>query len=433
MPVFDLTMQRPDGSEFTLAYDTASSQITGVNLDFDIFGRLPVRPVQPDAPVVSPDAPGRKTGSARWIKISLGLACNRSCSYCNQSVERMDADTSRLTDAHNFLQGLKGWWDGGSDGRGGGSRIEFWGGEPLLYWTKIKLLAEHIRSEWPNVSFSLISNGDLFDAEKISWLDEMGFSVGVSHDGPGQHLRGGDPLDDPKRLAAIRLLMETLTPKGRFSFNCVLTSRHYSLLAVEKWISDKLGVDTVPLVTEGLMLPYDVSGMMLSPQGDEHHAVYQTLLDEMIKGDAYRNATIWDAAREFVASIASSRSIRSVGQKCGMDRADSISVNLKGDVFTCQNTGTEEHFMGTVSDMDNIRLTRARHHSLRQECRTCPVVHLCRGACMFLEGDQFRQACDNSFTYFSALMAGTLHYMTGGAVLKEISISGGGVIRQQAA
>lgn len=433
MAVFELTLAHPDGSEPTFTYDTANSKISGVRLDLGVFGRVSAEDERSQAVVVSPKAPGSKSRSARRVKVSLGLACNRSCTYCNQSVERAGADTSRLSDAEEFLRGLGDWWDGGSDGRGGGTRFEFWGGEPLLYWHKIRLLAEHIRTEWPNVGFSLISNGDLFDDEKISWLDKMGFSVGVSHDGPGQHLRGGDPLDDPRQRAAIRQLMDTLAPQGRFSFNCVLTAQHHSLQAVEAWICERLGVESVPLVTEGLMLPYDVSGMMLSPKGDDHDVIYQTLLAEMIAGDAYRNATIWDASRDFVASIAAGRSILGVGQKCGMDRTDSISVNLKGEVFTCQNTGTTEHFMGTVSDIDNVRLTRATHHSLRQECRTCPVVHLCRGACMFLEDDYFRQACDNSFTYFSAMMAGALYHLSGGGVLTEIKRPGGGEIRQQAA
>ena len=34
-------------------------------------------------------------------------------------------------------------------------------------------------------------------------LDDMEFSVGISHDGPGQHVRGPDPLDDPEKRALI--------------------------------------------------------------------------------------------------------------------------------------------------------------------------------------------------------------------------------------
>jgi len=431
MPIFDIVLEKQNGTEISFPYDTSRSLIDNAELDFGIFGELFVPKFYKVSDVVSRQNPGIKSKASRRIKISLGLACNRSCSYCNQAVERMGADTSRIADAKHFLKNLNSWWDGGSDGIGGDTKFEFWGGEPLLYWGKIKLLAETIRTYWPNVSFSMISNGDLLDVEKIEWLDKMGFSVGISHDGPGQHLRGGDPLDDPDRRAAIKLLMQTLEPKGLFSFNCVLTSQQYSLVKVEQWIAGKLGVKTVPLVTEGLMLPYDTSGMMLSPKADEHDLIYQTLFSELIEGSGYRNISIWNITRDFISGLKGRRPITSVGQKCGMDRSDNISVNLKGQVFTCQNTGTVDHLMGNVDDIENVKLTRATHHSLRKECRTCPVVHLCKGACMFLDGEKFQQACDNSFTYYSAILAGAFYHMSDGGILKTVSISDGSSIRNQ--
>ncbi|MBM3409185.1 MAG: caspase family protein [Betaproteobacteria bacterium] len=32
---------------------------------------------------------------------------------------------------------LQGWFAGGTDGRGSGVKIEFWGGEPFVYWSKM--------------------------------------------------------------------------------------------------------------------------------------------------------------------------------------------------------------------------------------------------------------------------------------------------------
>jgi uncharacterized protein len=42
---------------------------------------------------------------------------------------------------------------------------------------------------------------------------------------------------------------------------------------------------------------------------------------------------------EFYASIQHLRPIEALGQKCGMDSADAIAVDLRGNVMTCQNTG----------------------------------------------------------------------------------------------
>ena len=83
------------------------------------------------------------------------------------------------------------------------ARIEFWGGEPFVYWKTLKPLAEALRARYPAAHFNIITNGSLLDLDKNAWLEKLGFSVGLSHDGPGYHARGADPLDDPEKLAAI--------------------------------------------------------------------------------------------------------------------------------------------------------------------------------------------------------------------------------------
>ena len=103
----------------------------------------------------------------------------------------------------------------------------------------------------------------------------------------------------------------------------------------------------------------------------------------------------------------------SLGQKCGLDRNDTMAVDLKGNVYTCQNTADDGHRIGHVDALDDVRLTTATHWSLRDECKRCPVVQLCKWACMYLEGEYWNRACDNSFTYNIALLTGALWMITG--------------------
>lgn len=69
--------------------------------------------------------------------------------------------------------------------------------------------------------------------------------------------------------------------------------------------------------------------------------------------------------------------------------------------------------MGNVNDFDAIRLTQTHHFATRPECMACPVVQLCQGACMFLEGPLFEQACANSYTYNTAVLKAALWFLTG--------------------
>ena len=128
----------------------------------------------------------------KQVKIQLGLSCNFECEYCNQRFVP-HADSTNLNDVQPFVHNMPTWFDGGDDGLGKNRSFEFWGGEPLVYWKTLKPLAEEIYKKYPNAQLSLITNGSLLDKEKVDWFDSLGFSIAVSHYGPGQFVRGPDP------------------------------------------------------------------------------------------------------------------------------------------------------------------------------------------------------------------------------------------------
>ena len=57
----------------------------------------------------------------------------------------------------------------------------------------------------------------------------MDFSVAISHDGPGQFVRGPDPFDDPEKKETILGFYRMMTRLGKnFSFNSMLNSKNQS-------------------------------------------------------------------------------------------------------------------------------------------------------------------------------------------------------------
>ncbi len=359
----------------------------------------------------------------------MGLKCNYACTYCNQASQPHEVQGD-IGDVQNFLRRLPTWFDGGTDGEGAGVRIEFWGGEPLVYWKVFRVLAGALRSAYPKARFNIITNGALIDDDKIELLDTLGFGVAISHDGPAMRYRGPDPLDDPHKRAAIRKLYDRLRPWGRIGFNAVLHKNNTSLAAVRTHIAERLGVppDDIQLSTEEIMLPYDQGGMALSPTTDEEHRTYrEAIFWEVVRGQTMSVSTMRTKIDEFFRSIAQARPASSLGQKCGMDRASDLAVDPKGNVMTCQNTSAAtKHRIGGIEAFEDIRLTTAHHWTTRAECTQCPVVQLCQGACMFLEDELWSQACDNSFTHNVAVMASALYWLTR-LVLVEIE---GPVIRR---
>mgnify|MGYP006293450337 CR=1 FL=1 len=147
------------------------------------------------ATVFSKDQPLKKSRKVRLVKIQLGLSCNYACSYCSQRFVERPPETNKK-DIDNFMA----LFNNMEFDEETGLKIEFWGGEPFVYWKTLKPLAEAIQekfSDWKNPPrFSVITNGSILTKEICAWLMYMGFSVGMSHDGPGQFVRGPDPLED---------------------------------------------------------------------------------------------------------------------------------------------------------------------------------------------------------------------------------------------
>lgn len=360
---------------------------------------------------VSPTNPIGKSRKPQNLKIQLGLKCNYACTYCNQRSQPHDGEANPGT-VERFLQKLPTWFDLGD---GEGHRIEFWGGEPLVYWKMLKPLAEGVRALYPNAVFNIITNGSLFDREKVDWLYDLGFHVGISHDGPAYEAgRGADPLLDLNQRKMIRYAFDRLHAENRIGFNAVLSNKNVSLFAVRHHIAKHLKVplDAVPITTEEILLPYDEGGMSMSVLDDEiEKRLIHTTFYEAITG--WSAGAVEKKAVEFLKNSYQSRPSVALGQKCGMDRKDQIAIDMQGNVVTCQNTSPlTKHNIGHLDKFDDIKLTTAHHWSTRAECSKCPVLQLCQGACLFVEDAYWQQACHNSFAYNLGVLAAAVFMAT---------------------
>lgn len=424
---FTFTLRGRHGFERQALYDPSDSSLVwadnGEALPLpQAFGRSENQNWEPFWHLHHPTNPAGKSRDIRHLKLQLGLKCNYTCQYCSQAHQPHDLD-GHPDDVRPFMEQLQAWFAGGTDGLGAGVKIEFWGGEPFVYWKLLRPLGEAVKARYPNAQLSIVTNGSLFDDEKLTWVEALDVGIGLSHDGPAQSFRGPDPLDDPERLVSIKRWVARRMPIDRMSFNTVLHRHNQSLKSVRQFFADKLDlpVQAVVLATEEVMLPYDASGMALSLQGGEHTQYLHRLFWELATGSAMTVGTLRDKVDEFLRAQAQGRPLSTLGQKCGMDRADSIAVDMKGNVITCQNmSASTDHKIGHVQAFEDIALDTAYHFSTRSECPRCPVVQLCKGACLFLEGDFWRGACENSFTHNLAVLAAALYYQTQGLILTRI-------------
>ena len=361
---------------------------------------------------ISITAPGRKI-SPKTLKISLGLSCNYECEYCSQRFVPRASETNP-NDVEGFIAGLDAWVISPPE------KIEFWGGEPLVYIKSLVPLAERLREKFPLTEFSIITNGSLLTKEINAWLDRMGFSVGLSHDGPGQSVRGPDPLDDPDKRASILDLYARLAPQGRMSFNTMMNRHNMSRAEVVAFFVALTKDPMVQIGEGGIVDAYDAGGFESSLKSDEFFKYRNTAFGEIRTGRASNFGVIRAKVASFVNSLRLKRPASALGQKCSMDREDNLAVDLKGNVLTCQNTSVaamapngKSHKIGHVSELAKVELNTATHWSYRHECPSCPMLQICQGACMFLEGPLWETTCDNAYSDAVPVFAAGIEFLTG--------------------
>ncbi len=410
MAKFTIHARKPDGSVVRIQYDNQTSDLT------DPIGKRIVSRVdvagRPLAPTVSRETPLGKT-SPRVLKISLGLSCNYECEYCSQRfVPR--ADETNPGDVAAFIAGLDSWVTTPPEA------VEFWGGEPLVYIKTLRPLAEAIRAKYPGAALSVITNGSLLNEETNDWLDRMGFSVGISHDGPGQHVRGPDPLQDPEKRAAIMALYARLAPYGRISFNAMVNRSNVSRAAIQRFFVELTGDPMVPVGEGSFVDAYDEGGLAQSLRVGELHGFRSLAFHEIRTGQAANVHAVRNKTASFINSIRTGRSASSLGQKCGMDKGENLAVDLRGNVLTCQNVSAAgaapngwSHRIGHVSDLASVKLNTSTHWSKRKDCPSCPMLQICQGSCMFLEGPLWDRSCDNAYSDAVPIFAAGIEFLTG--------------------
>ena len=116
------------------------------------------------------------------LNIFLGYACNFSCSYCLQELDAPDA-VRRRHPIEPFIERVVPFVR-----EKGLRRIDYWGGEPLLYWREISAI--HAAFERAGLAFDFVritTNGSLLAPDFVGPMNDWSFYVVVSDHGEFGH------------------------------------------------------------------------------------------------------------------------------------------------------------------------------------------------------------------------------------------------------
>ena len=322
--------------------------------------------------------------SVDTIFVMLGRGCNLQCKYCLQHDVVNDHLSAEVSpDVVDFIVN-----------HGAASnfpvRVQFYGGEPLVYWPVITSMVSELKARKANVIFSTITNGKLLDDEKVKFINENFSSISISWDGRNVlRTRGYD----------------------------VFVDRRDQLFALKNvCVSGVLSAYNSPLdfMTDFEALNaeyYEVNGRPMMMNIDE-------LLDVNLQNEDLKNfdfaklqQQVFDVCREYLlyATAGTQLSVPRLNWvqskvnnlKAGLNvgrpqkaRCNNgygvVNVDLAGNIYRCHNTGD---VVGRVVD-DPVVVHEAvvkadptqRHN---ERCSRCPVQFMCQNGCPIV-GDEAR-------------------------------------------
>jgi uncharacterized protein len=320
--------------------------------------------------------PIRKHNAPRVLKIQMGLSCNLSCDYCLQKyVPRPDAPNLSLISS--FIEKVK------THLRGQPENIQLWGGEPLVYFKTLKPLVVELKKLFPNSKFTMITNGSLLNEEINDWIMENEIGLSISHDGPGQKHRGPDPFDDPETDGAIRdLYRRKKAISDPISIGAMIHAYNPDRAEVAAWMREKLQDPDVHIGEGSIIEVYDEAAKQDSPRTHDQRQMLRQTSFRNIRHGADSNFSITRIRmNEFLDTMQHGRMLDSLGMRCGMDREDTLTLDLLGNVITCQNTSIaskapngEPHKAGNIADLSAVEIRTSVHFMNRKHCQNCPVV-----------------------------------------------------------
>jgi uncharacterized protein len=206
------------------------------------------------------------------------------------------------------------------------------------------------------------------------------------------------------------------------SFNPMMNSKNKSRKEIYEWFVNLTGDPNVTLGEGGIVDSYDEDGMQNSLQTKAEHFEYRRTAFSDIYATNGQIGFFGQLGKidQFTQAVLSHSNSKYLGQKCGMDDEHTLAVDLRGNVMTCQNVSAaeigkngESHYGGNLKEFEKVEIKTSTHWSNRKECPKCPVLHLCKGACMFLDKKFWDISCANSYSDNVALFAVALARMTG--------------------
>lgn len=344
-----------------------------------------------------------RTGKPTTLKIYLGNCCNYRCSYCRQH-EHNDKPIISDMQLDLLLTNI----NNGDIDLSDVNSIEFWGGEPLLYMDEIVRLVNRFNSLFNQIKmrYSITTNGSLMTDELLRYFINNNFTIKLSHDGPGQYLRGphpstcttstieNDPLhvDSPTRKI-LQKAHSILSKDNRFGINSVLTEHNKSIKDLLLYEQEIFGRNIVIFKTE-VVIPYNKHSSKQTEKLIDYNE-FSTLMYNDLNDVGFANfKEIHEWFHSLVNMFESTDYCTNLNEsRCHMNVRNTLTIDLDGVIYPCQVYGGTDISIGKFNNT-KLSLNEIIPHPaiMDDRCHHCHVVSMCKGSCPYITNEQYRES-----------------------------------------
>jgi uncharacterized protein len=219
-------------------------------------------------------------------------------------------------------------------------------------------------------------------------------NIGISHDGPAHERLRGPNFLEKKAPVFNRLQNEGID----FSFNSVISVYNYDLFKINDYFLSylkKFDLKPVPIVFEvGRVYDKTLSkNSSLHILHGDHLATYKEILSRYLEehrkqlidassGRELLKTNLFHLGNGVVPYATTLKQQRPISFKssCGADLDDLLTVDLNGDIRTCQNSGAD-HVFGKVEQIQEAANTKLDLKRSEEFCKDCSVLRLCKSSC----------------------------------------------------
>lgn len=304
------------------------------------------------------------------LSIQLGFACDQNCVYCLQA-QRQEPKPEKHLSVDEFLKKLEiiEFEDDAC--------IEFWGGEPLVYWKTLKELIPKLRARLPSVNMYMSSNCATLTREIVDFMHEHRVCILLSHDGKYNLLTRRYELSKTAYDAinyAIQL-NKNLPEHLRVKYNSVITDYNADLNEHAEWML-KHFPDIMPLRQQPLTNTN--ANYLKNVKFTKYETYVNTSIERYYRHNEtypfkmYYRRMVEDMTKDFSGYDRFN---------CGIFSDRYLCLDLNGNMLYCHN---DKQSYGHIDHYDEAKVQIGFDNNVAK-CKDCPWKSFCFGGCPMYE------------------------------------------------